>query len=126
MRTLLLACIPLLLCTEAGAQRHSNEYGILSLDGATFFAHHPGQDIATSFPYTVTSLNSGTRSQDTFNGSLQGKFTSPAYMGGLKFDYVWRRNQIDLGVGLFRADGGDHGVYLKGGYGYNMHLGGWT
>lgn len=124
MRTLLLACIPLLLCTEAGAQNRSNEYGVLSLDAGTFFAHHPGHDIATSFPYTVTSLTSGGSTQSTFNGSLQGKFTSPAYLAGLKFDYGWRRSVVDLGAGFFRANGGDHGVYLKAGYGYNLYLGG--
>jgi len=124
MRTLLLACIPLLLCTEAGAQSHSNEYGVLSLDAGTFFAHRPGHDIATSFPYTVTSFSSGGSTQNIFNGSLQGKFTSPAVLVGLKFDYVWKRNLFDFGAGLFRADGGDHGVYLKAGYGYRLRLGG--
>ena len=124
MKTLLLVCVPLLLCMEAEAQGHSNEYGVLSLDAGTFFAHRPGNDIATSFPYTVTSLTSGGSTQSTFNGSLQGKFTSPAYLAGLKFDYMWRRNVFDLGGGFFWADGGDHGFYLKAGYGYNLFLGG--
>jgi len=119
-----IAGILLLSCADAGAQRRADEYGALSLDVGTFFAHRPGHDIAASFPYTVTSLSSGGSSQDNFDGALQGRFTSPAYLLGVKFDYGWKRHMVDVGVGLFTEDGGDHGFYLKAGYGYSFRLGG--
>lgn len=108
----------------AGAQTPSVEYGTLSIEAGTFFAGKPGHDIGASFPYTVTSIYSGTRTQYNFDGTLKGKFTSPAYFGGLNLGYVWKHNNIDAGAGLFREDGGENGVYLKGGYGYGFILGG--
>jgi hypothetical protein len=124
MRPLFPLLILLLVCRNAGAQSHSGDYGILSVDAATFFAGVPGHDIATNFPYTVTSTASGTRHVETFAGALKGKFTSPAYLAGLKLGYFWKRNNIDFGGGFYWCDGGDHGYYLKGGYGYSLFVGG--
>lgn len=124
MRTLYPLLVLLLVYEDAGAQNHSNEYVVLSADAGTFFAAAPGHDIITTFPYTVTSVASGGSTQHNFDGALQGKFTSPAYMAGLKLDYGWKRNDVDVGGGFFRSDGGDHGFYLKAGYGYWFRLGG--
>ncbi|MBN9383314.1 MAG: hypothetical protein J0H74_21340 [Chitinophagaceae bacterium] len=124
MRTLCLSLLLLLVYRDAGAQTHSNDYVILSADVGAFFAGTPGHDVATTFPYTVTPVASGVRHQETFDGALKGKFTSPSYMAGLSLGYFWKRNSVDAGVGLYRSDGGDHGVYLKAGYGYGVHVGG--
>ena len=129
MKTL---CLPLLLLfMGAGvqAQYYSRKtpldsYGFLSLDPGVFFASRPGHNISTSFPYTTTSYVSGTRSSETFEGSLQGRFTSPAYMLGISGGGAIRHTYLDVGVGLFRENGGDNGIYLKGGFGYIIPLGG--
>jgi len=124
MRTPCLLLLSLLCYGGAEAQTHSDEYGILSVDAGTFFARRPGRDVTATFPYTVTSFASGTRSDETFNGEVRGKFTSPAYLVGLNLGYVWKRNNFNGGGGLYRSDGGDNGYYVKGGYGYSIPLGG--
>ncbi|MDO6435653.1 hypothetical protein Q4E93_33880 [Flavitalea sp. BT771] len=123
MKKLYLLLFPLLIFRVANAQT-AEKYEMLSLDAGTFFPKGPGRDITANFPYTVTSFASGTRDQQTFDGSLRGKFTSPAYMLGLSFGVVRMHSHIDVGGGLLREDGGDHGYYLKGGYGYGVSLGG--
>lgn len=124
MRPLCLSLILLLVYRDAEAQTHSNDYVVLSADAGAFFAGTPGHDVATTFPYTVTPVASGVRHQETFDGALKGKFTSPAYMAGLNLGYFWKRNNVDAGGGFFRSDGGDHGIYLKAGYGYGFLVGG--
>jgi hypothetical protein len=59
MRTLCPLLVLLLVYRNAGAQTHSGDYFVLSADAGTFFATHPGHDIATTFPYMVTSTASG-------------------------------------------------------------------
>jgi hypothetical protein len=123
MRTLILLCIPLLVWADAGAQTFTDDYNVISIDASTLLARLPGHDITTTFPYTVTSVASGSTSQYNFAGALHGRFTSPAYMVGLNFAQVWRRDHFNFGGGLLREEGGDHGFYLKGGYGYSFFLG---
>ena len=123
MKKLYLLLFPLLFFRDASAQTAEN-YEMFSLDAGTFFPKRPGRDITAKFPYTVTSIATGTRDQKTFDGSLQGKFTSPAYLMGLSFGVVRGRSHVDVGGGLLREDGGDHGFYVKGGYGYDVSLGG--
>jgi hypothetical protein len=123
MKKLCLLVFSLLFFMGAEAQT-VEKYEMFSLDAGTFFPKRPGRDITASFPYTVTSLATGTRDQQTFDGSLRGKFTSPAYLLGLSFGVVRVHSHIDVGGGLLREDGGDHGFYVKGGYGYSVPLGG--
>jgi hypothetical protein len=129
MKTLCLLLILLIFFGNAGAQMQRTSsalenYITLSLEAGTFFASRPGHDITLNFPYTVTSFATGGTDKQTFDGSLRGKFTSPAYMGGLNLGFVLQHSSIDVGLGLFREDGGDHGWYMKGGYGYIVPLGG--
>jgi len=123
MKKLYLLLFSLFFFRDADAQTADN-YEMLSLDAGTFFPKGPGRDITANFPYTVTSFATGTRDQQTFDGSLRGKFTSPAYMLGLSFGVVRGHSHVDVGGGLLREDGGDHGFYVKGGYGYSVSLGG--
>src|SRR3569833_2652950 len=106
MKTL---CLPLLLLfMGAGvqAQYYSRKtpldsYGFLSLDPGVFFASRPGHNISTSFPYTTTSYVSGTRSSETFEGSLQGKNTKPTKKQNNNKGGAIRHTYLDVGVGLF-------------------------
>src|SRR3569833_2055094 len=99
-------CLPILLlffCAGVQAQHYGRKtpldsYGFLSLDPGAFFAARPGHNISTSFPYTTTSYVSGTRSSETFEGSLQGRFTSPAYMLGISGGGAIRHTYLDDGV----------------------------
>jgi archaellum component FlaF (FlaF/FlaG flagellin family) len=123
MKKLYLLLFSLLFFMGAEAQT-PEKYETFLLDAGTFFPKGPGRDITANFPYTVTSFATGTRDQQTFDGSLRGKFTSPAYLLGLSFGVVRVHSYIDMGGGLLREDGGDHGFYVKGGYGYGVTLGG--
>src|ERR1700741_483256 len=114
MKSLYLLCIPLLFTGAAEAQvRH-----VLSLTTGTFFPNDPGHDVSTQFPYTVTDITNGNVSQQTFSGTLQGKFTSPMSTFGLNYEVSQRHDALDIGVGLFDAVGGDRGFYLQSGYRY--------
>lgn len=123
--------IPLLLAGDAGAQAQTantptppENYSILSTGFGEFFPYDPGHDISATFPYTVKDVATGNVTRQNFNGAIHGRFTRPTYMINLlNEELVRKRNSIDMGFGLFREAGGDHGFYLKGGYGYILPLG---
>ena len=126
MKALNLLLIPILLAGSAGAQTPvvREKYTSLSTGFGEFFPYNPGHDVSASFPYTVTDVATASTSQQNFNGALHGKFTRPSYMLDLlKLEFVRKRNSIDMGVGLFQEAGGDHGYYVKGGYGYILPIG---
>jgi hypothetical protein len=134
MKSLYLLLPALLLFGAAGAQtqpaktsgtsKTSKNYLILSLSPGILLPAHPGHDVTATFPYSTTSTVTGSVSQQTFSGSLHGKFTSPALMEGLNVEFGEKHLGFDIGFGLFQEEGGAHGSWLQAGYRYTFHLGG--
>lgn len=99
-------------------------YHILSISNGNLFANNPGNDVNVSIPYTSVSSTSGASETNTFNGALNKKFTNPVRTLGLLYESIFKgHNDVALGIGGFWSDGGDHGLYLQGGYRYVLHFG---
>jgi hypothetical protein len=132
MRALCWLLIPLLWFQDAGAQTSTansfpspERYSILTAGFGIFYPSRAGHDFSTSFPYTLKDVNTGVETNQTFNGALHGRFTSPISMIDLLgLELVRKHHSIDLGFGLSEEGGGNHGFYVKGGYGYILSFGG--
>jgi hypothetical protein len=119
MKTICFLLIPLLFSTKTGAQSWKKDTVILSAGFGALFLRHPGHAFMKTAPYTVTSVLTGSTTDQNFNGSLNGPFNSAMYLVDLlKVEILHKQHAIDFGLGMNRDLGNTYGAYLRGGYAY--------
>jgi len=106
-----------LLAQQTFAQDTARHHFAVSFSGGAFLPRQPGGEVVESFPYTATSVATGTVSGQQFTGTLAGDFPVMFMVEDmLACEFQRRHYVIDAGSGLFHTRSFDDDGYLRAGY----------